>query len=328
MKIRISLRMLASCMVSLLASLTMLVSSPAPAQSDYPNRAIRMVVPYAAGGSSDTVARLLAAKMGDRLKQPVVVENRPGAGALIGGEAVVRAAPDGYTILSVGGSVYSRVFVKNPPFELMRDLAPISRTYAGGLMLMVSGALPVRNVREFVDYAKANPGKLNYGYPATNVLLAMEAFKGRAGFDATDVAYKGAAPIATALSTGEVHVTIDSPLPYVGFIQSGRVRALAIASDQRLAMFQDVPTMSEAGVSGYKAEFNGGLWAPAATPQDIIAKLNAAVVEVVKLNDVQDPVRKAGMYTASSTPEGFRQIVQAEIDFWAQAAKAANFQPE
>jgi len=300
----------------------------AQAQSDYPNKPIRMIIPYAPGGPADTVARLVANKMAERLRQPVVVENRPGAGALIGGEAVVKAAPDGYTILSVGGAVYSRVFVKNPPFELMRDLAPISRTYAGGLLLLINGQIPARTLREFIDYAKANRGKLNYGHGAPNAMLAMEALNRRGGIEGTPVAYKGAAPVALGLATGDIHMTMDAPLPYMPHILSGKVRAIALGSDQRMALLPDVPTMAEAGLPGYKAEFNGGLWAPTGTPRDIVERLNAAVVEAVKAPEVQDPVRRAGMFAASSTPEGWRQIVQAEIDSWAEAAKIAKYQPE
>lgn len=300
----------------------------AQAQSDYPNKPIRMVVPYAPGGPADTVARLIAGKMAERLKQPVVAENRPGAGALIGGEAVAKAAPDGYTILSVGGAVYSRVFVKNPPFEVMKDLTPISRTYGGGLLLLVNGQVPARTLKEFLEYAKANRGKLNYGHSASNSMLAMEAFKKMAGIEGTAIAYKGAAPVALALAAGDIQMAIDAPLPFMPHLQSGKVRALALGADQRMALLPDVPTMAEAGMPGYKAEFNGGLWAPAGTPREIIEKLNAAVVEAIKSNDVQEPVRKAGMFAASTTPEGFRQVVQGEIDFWAAAAKIANYQPE
>jgi tripartite-type tricarboxylate transporter receptor subunit TctC len=309
-------------------ALALSFASAALAQSDYPSKPIRMIIPYAPGGPADTVARLIAAKMSERLKQPVLAENRPGAGALIGGEAVARAAPDGYTILSVGGAVYSRVFVKNPPFEVMRDLAPISRTYGGGLMVLVSGQVPARTTREFIDYAKANPGKLNYGFAAPNAMLAMEALKRIGAFDATAVAYKGAAPVAIALVAGDIQVTVDAPLPYMPHIQSGKVRALAIGTDQRMAILPDVPTATEAGYPAFKAEFNGGLWAPAGTSRDIIEKLNAAVVEAVKAPEVLEPVRKAGLFAASSTPEGFRRIVQGEIDFWAEAAKIANYQPE
>jgi tripartite-type tricarboxylate transporter receptor subunit TctC len=318
----------ASSLRSFVAVVALLASSTAAAQSDYPSRPVRMVVPYTTGGPADTVARLVAAKMGERLKQPVVVENRPGAGAMIGGEAVVRSAPDGYTILSVGGAVYSRVFVKSPPFEVMRDLVPVSRTYGGGLMLLVNGAVPARTLREFIDWAKANPGKVNFGHGAPNALLANEALKRRVGIDATAVAYKGAAPVAVALAAGDVHASMDSPLPYMPHMQSGKVRALAVGTDERLAILPDVPTMAEAGLPGYKAEFNGGIWVPAGTPRDIVDKLNAAIVEAVRSPEVQEPIRRAGLFAASSTPEGFRQIVQAEIDFWAAAAKLANFQPE
>lgn len=297
------------------------------AQSEYPNRPIRMIIPYTVGGPADAVARLLASKMSDALKQPVIADNRPGANALIGGDVVVKSPPDGYTILSVGGAVYSRVFVKNPPFELMRDLAPISRTYAGGLLLFINAQVPARTVKEFVEYARANPGKLNFGHSASNSMLAMAAFNKLAGITGTLVSYKGGAPVALALAAGDIQGAMDSPLPYTPHLQAGKIRALAIASDQRLAILPEVPTMSEAGFP-YKAEFNGGLWAPAGTPRPIIERLNATVVDAVRSPDVVEAVRRTGSYAAGSTPEGFRQIVQAEIDFWADAAKTANFQPE
>jgi tripartite-type tricarboxylate transporter receptor subunit TctC len=305
----------------------MLLAGSAIAQTDYPSRPIRMIIPYTVGGPADTVARLLAAKMADALKQSFIADNRPGGNALIGGDVVVKSAPDGYTILSVGGAVYSRVFVKNPPFELMRDLAPISRTYAGGLLLFVNAQVPARTVKEFIDYARANPGKLNFGHSASNSMLAMAAFNKLAGITGTLVSYKGGAPVALALAAGDIQAAMDSPLPYMPHLQAGKIRALAIASDQRLATLSEVPTMNEAGFP-YKAEFNGGLWAPAGTPRLIIDRLNATVVEALKNPEVVEAIRRTGSYAASSTPEGFRQVVQGEIDFWADAAKTANFQPE
>jgi tripartite-type tricarboxylate transporter receptor subunit TctC len=311
-----------------LLALVLCAAGAVHAQSDYPSKPIRIVVPLTPGGPGDTVSRLFAARMSERLRQPVLVENRPGAGGLIGADAVVRSPPDGYTVLSSSGTVFSRALVKNQTIDLARDLAPVGRTYGGSLVLMVSGGIPVRTMREFIDYAKANPGKINYGNTGVTPLLAMEVLKKLAAFEATRITYKGGAPNAIALSTGEVQVTIDAPLPYMAFIQSGKVRPIAVGADQRLAILPDVPSNAEAGYPDFKAFYSSGLWAPAGTPREVIERLNAAVVEAARSPELQDTVRKAGLYVSSSSPQAFLQGVQAELDFLAEAAKLANYQPE
>jgi tripartite-type tricarboxylate transporter receptor subunit TctC len=304
------------------------LADTAYAQSDYPSKPIRVVIPYPPGGPSDLVARLIANKMAESLRQTVVSDNRPGGGSLIGAEAVVRAAPDGYTVLSASGAPLSRVFVKNPPFEVLRDLSPISRTYGGGLMVLTNDQISAGSLRGLFDYAKANPGKLNYGFTAPTTMLLAAILKKVASVDTTPVGYKGSAPLTLALVRGDVQVTIDSPLPYLPYIQSGKVRALAIGSEQRMSILPDVPTMTEAGYPWLKAEYNSGIWAPAGTQREIIDRLNAAVVAAVSAAEVQESIRKAGLYPVSSSPDAFRQLVRSEIEFWADAAKIANYQPE
>ena len=298
------------------------------AESDYPSRPIRLVVPYATGGSTDVLARLVAAKMGERLKQSMIVENKPGANAVIGGQIVARSAPDGYTLLSVGGSNYSSVMMKDPPIDIMKDFAPVGMIYYGAHFLMINADIPARTIREFITYTKANPGKVNFSSAAPNSMLAMELFKKAAGLEMVHVPYKGAGPAAVALLTGEVHATMNFLLAYQSYVESGKVRALAVAADERFPAAPSVPTMSEAGLPGFRIVYNGGLWAPAGTPRNVIEVLNRVVADIVKLQEVRDPILAGGLLPKSATPEAFRQAVQAEIEFWAGAAKLVGYKPE
>lgn len=311
-----------------LFALGVLSSPAARAQSDYPSRPVRIVVPYAAGGSTDVFARLIGTRMGERLKQPFVVENKPGANGVIGAEFVAKAPADGYTLISSGAVVYSQAFLRNAPFEFLRDFTPVSLWYSGGLYLFVSAALPVRTVKEFIDYAKANPGKVNYGSPAPNTMLGMEMFRRAAGIDLTHVPYKGAAPTTTALLAGEVQITLDSLASYKSLVDAGRLRVLAVTANERASVLPNVPTLGESGITPIKAGFHGGVWAPTGTAPSIVDRLNQVVVEVMRLPDVQEPIRAAGMIPESSTPEVFRQRIQAETDFWMMAAKLTGYRPD
>jgi tripartite-type tricarboxylate transporter receptor subunit TctC len=321
-------RVLIRIALGALATLAVLSSQATRAQSDYPSRPVRIIVPYAAGGSTDVFARLIGTKMGERLKQPFVVENKPGANGVIGAEFVARSPADGYTLISSGAVVYSPAFLRNAPFEFLRDFTPVSLWYSGGLYLFVSAALPVRTVKEFIDYAKANPGKVNYGSPAPNTMLGMEMFRRAAGIDLTHVPYKGAGPTTTALLAGEVQITLDSLASYKSLVDAGRLRVLAVTANERASVLPNVPTLAESGVTPLKAGFHGGLWAPTGTAQAIVERLNQVVIEVIRLPDVQEPIRAAGMIPESSTPGVFRQRIQAETEFWMTAAKVTGYRPD
>ena len=214
------------------AALALVTASGAWAQADFPNRPVKLVVPFAAGGS-DTMARAFAEKLGAVLKQPVVVENKPGGAAIIGSQHVAQQPADGYTMLWLGGGSLTPVLIKDLKFDILKSLRSVVSIARGGMTLMVPGALPVNNFSEFLAYAKANPGKLNYSHTAGSILLATEMLKSKAGFEAVAIPYKGSTQVATALMTNELQMGIDVPVFYLGMIKEGRIKAIAHGAQER-----------------------------------------------------------------------------------------------
>lgn len=300
---------------------------PALAQGPYPDKPVRIVVPFGAGGS-DTLARALGEKLSTQLKQPVLVENKPGAAALIGSEYVAAEPADGYTILFLGGGSLTPVLIKGLKFNLLKSMRPVVCVARGGMTLMVPGTLPVNNFREFVDYAKKNPGKTNFSYTAGSILLAAEMLKSRVGFDAVAIPYKGSTQVATALVAGEIQMGIDVPLFYVGMIKEGRIKALAHGASERSPSLPDVPTLAEVGVPDLTFAFSFGFWAPAATPEPIVNRLNAAFNEVLKDPDIRNRLAQAGVVPVGGAPEVHARQVAAEQQMWAQAASQIGYKPE
>jgi tripartite-type tricarboxylate transporter receptor subunit TctC len=300
---------------------------PAFAQGPYPDKPVRIVVPFGAGGS-DTLARALGEKLSTQLKQPVLVENKPGAAALIGSEYVAAEPADGYTILFLGGGSLTPVLIKGLKFNLLKSMRPVVCVARGGMTLMVPGTLPVNNFREFVDYAKKNPGKTNFSYTAGSILLAAEMLKSRVGFDAVAIPYKGSTQVATALVAGEIQMGIDVPLFYVGMIKEGRIKALAHGASERSPSLPDVPTLAEVGVPDLTFAFSFGFWAPAATPEPIVNRLNAAFNEVLKDPDIRNRLAQAGVVPVGGAPEVHARQVAAEQQMWAQAASQIGYKPE
>lgn len=309
------------------AALTGITSWPAAAQGTYPDKPVRIVVPFGAGGS-DSLARALGERLGVQLKQAVIVENKPGAAALVGTEYAAEQPADGYTILFLGGGSLTPVLVKDLKFNLLRSMRPIVCVARGGMTLMVPGTLPVNNFREFVDYAKKNPDKTNFSYTAGSILLAGEMLKSRAGFQATPIPYKGSTQVATALISGEIQMGIDVPLFYVGMIKEGRIKALAHGASERSPSLPDVPTLAEVGVPDLTFAFSFGFWAPATTPELIVKRLNAAFNEVLKDPDIRARLAQAGVIPVGGAPEAHSAQVAAEQQMWAQAASAIGYKPE
>lgn len=309
------------------AALTGITSWPAAAQGTYPDKPVRIVVPFGAGGS-DSLARALGERLGVQLKQAVIVENKPGAAALVGTEYAAAQPADGYTILFLGGGSLTPVLVKDLKFNLLRSMRPIVCVARGGMTLMVPGTLPVNNFREFVDYAKKNPDKTNFSYTAGSILLAGEMLKSRAGFQATPIPYKGSTQVATALISGEIQMGIDVPLFYVGMIKEGRIKALAHGASERSPSLPDVPTLAEVGVPDLTFAFSFGFWAPATTPELIVKRLNAAFNEVLKDPDIRARLAQAGVIPVGGAPEAHSAQVAAEQQMWAQAASAIGYKPE
>lgn len=301
--------------------------SAARAQSSYPDKPVRITVPFGPGGS-DTLARAMAEKLSVQLKQPVLVENKPGAAALIGTEYVAAQPGDGYNILFLGGGSLTPVLIKDLKFNLLKSMRPVVCVARGGMTLMVPGTMPVNNFREFVDYAKKNAGKMNYSYTAGSILLGSEMLKSRVGFDATAIPYKGSTQVATALVAGEIQMGIDVPLFYVGLIKEGRIKAVAHGATERSPSLPDVPTLAEVGVPDLTFAFSFGFWAPASTPDPVVARLNAAFNEVLKDPDIRNRLALAGVVPVGGAPEVHSRQVKAEQDMWAQAAAKIGYKPE
>jgi tripartite-type tricarboxylate transporter receptor subunit TctC len=312
-----------------LASLAVLAAAPAPAQ-DYPSRPIRLIIPYAAGGASDIMARLIGHKMEERFKQAVIPENRPGANAVVGATAMLAAPRDGYTMLIASASVLTPTFIKSPPFDALKDLEPVCGLLGASYGVMVNPAVPAKTLQEFLAYARANPGKLNGGTSTASSLLFLEMFRAAAGIELVRVNYKGSVPAATALIANEIQVTLDNPGQFRPQIADGRIRVLAVTGKERVPYLPDVPTTAEAGMSNFGNVAGGttAFFVGAGAPRADILKLNAVVNAILKEADITERILAIGAYPIGGTPEDQRARIAAEAAYWAEAAKRANFQPE
>lgn len=300
---------------------------PAPAQQ-WPDKPIRLVVPYPPGGATDVIGRTVATLLAERLGQAVLVDNRPGGNTLIGGQAVATAPRDGYTLLFVGGASLSSVFNRNPPFDMWTALTPVAPLYQGSYFLFTSAQLPVQTPQEFIAYARARPGKLNYGASGPGTMLAMEAFKAAAGLDIVYIPYKGSSQVSAALAGNEIQALFDAMASNRALLQAGKVKLVAAAARKRAVDAPDTPTLAEAGHASIVAGFNGGIWAPAGTPRAVIDRLNRELAQVQQSPQFAERVRAAGAEPVVGSPEDFGRVIRAELDFWKQAATQANFRPE
>lgn len=308
-----------------------LLGTGAYAQStaEYPNKVIKIVAPFAAGGVTDIGARYYASLLEKRLGASVIVENRPGAGGTIGAGVVARSAPDGYTILFSSGSSLTSIFNKDGAVDPLKELTAISAIHRGSWYLFASSKLPVTNLNDLIAYSKNNPGKLNVATQSTPVLLAMAWLKGRAGFDYVAVPYKSGGLVATAIRAGEVHVAFDALAAYLPLLADGTARAILVASDSRAAVTPNVPSSIEAGIPAFNADYTQGFWGAAGTPQAVVAKLAAASQAMLSNAEVKAQVQKLLGTTALGTgPDALRRAVEAEIRFWSEAARTANYKPE
>jgi tripartite-type tricarboxylate transporter receptor subunit TctC len=302
---------------------------PATAQT-FPNKPIKIISGYPPGGNNDTGARLFARELEARLKTPVIVENRAGAGGTIATRYVASAPPDGYTILFADINSMTHYLSKNGLEDVFKQLTPVSLMLTGSWVLYASAKLPVKTFDELIAYAKSRPGgtKLNFG--ATNVFssLAMGVLEKRAGQSiSVHIPYKGQAPVAQAMSTGEVDLAFDSVLLYKPLIDAGKIRALFVT--RKSGLLPGVPTAAEAGVPDFSPDFQGGMWVPAGTPPEIVSKLTAEFTAIAAMPDVQQRIRNnLGSEPASGSAEALRLDAEAGIKFQAEATRLANFKPE
>jgi tripartite-type tricarboxylate transporter receptor subunit TctC len=298
-------------------------ASGAALAQPYPTRPIHIIAPYPAGGGYDFLSRLLGAEMSKSFGQPVVVENKSGANGNIGTDAAAKAAPDGYTLLMGGNSPLAlNVGLYKLPYDPVKDFAPISRVATQPNLLAAHPKVPVKSVAQLIEYAKANPGKLAYGSAGNGSPqhLAAELLKRMAGIDLVHVPYKGAAPNAAALLAGEVAIAFNVILLPLPQVQAGRLTGLAVASSKRSPLAPDIPTMTELGFP-IDIDTWYGLLAPAGTPREIIAKLNAETLRILNLPETLERTRSQGIELGGSTPEEFAALIKSDIAKWSKAVK-------
>ena len=297
------------------------------AQTPYPARPVRIVVPYSAGGPADIYARFIGDRLQKALGQPFVVENRPGAGAIIGTEAVAKSAPDGYTLLMMSNThtVNESLFTRKP-YSLLRDLTPIAPVNYSDLILVVHPSVPAKNLKELIELAKAKPGALNYASsgPGTPYHMAGELFKAMAGIDVVHVPHKGSAEARTDVLAGNVQMMFDAITTMAPLAQAGKVRAIATSGKTRSLITPDVPTLSEAGVPGYDAVIWLGVMAPAGTPKPIVDVLNADIGKIVNSPDVKAVWAKQGAVPMRMTPGEFGKFIEQDIQKWAKVVKVSG----
>ncbi len=295
----------------------------------YPSKSIRIVVGFPPGGGNDIIARLVGAKMQETWGQSVVIDNRPGAASIIAAEHVAKSAPDGYTLLvnATGGMSVNPVLYTKLPYDSLKDFVPISMVGSFPLVLIVNPSVPANSVPELVAYAKANPGKLNYSSGSSAFQVATEMFKQMTGADMRHIPYKGSAASITAVIAGDVHMTIVDAPPLMPQIKAGKVTALAVTSAQRSKGLPEVPTVAES-VPGYEMVLWIGMFAPAGTPREIAAKLNAEVVRIVKLPDIREKLHAMDVDPLGNTPEEVSEWIRREIAKYGPVVKAANIKAE
>jgi len=304
-------------------------SAGASAADEYPNRAIKIIVPYAPGGGTDIFSRTLADILSKRFKQPVIVDNKPGANTFIGHQAISSAAPDGYTIGMISSSttvlpLLTKSFTTNPT----KDFTPISQLVTGNYALVVHPSVPVKNVSELIAYAKANPDKLNFGTAGGSIDLVVSLLKNKAGIEFTTINYKGIAPARQAVLANEAQITLDVIGVANEMAAAGRMKFLATTGAKRDPLAPNVPTVGESGLPGFAADFWWGYGGPAGLPPAIVKTLHAAIVDALKSPEFIRQITANGNNPVGNTPEEFARIIASDVQMWAGAAKAAGVTPQ
>jgi len=314
------------------ALVAVLLAAPlAQAQTAGESRQMRIIVPYAAGGTSDILGRKLAQELGTRLGQQVIVENRAGAGGSIGTQATVRAEPDGSTILLHSGAIATEPAIKKDlPYDATKDLAAITTVVRGPFALLVSNDMPVSNVKELIEYAKANPGKVNFGTPGvgTSVHFATEHFKAASQAPMTHVPYKGASAALTALMGNEVQMVIDPLSTAKRYAEDGRVKALGVTTAQRSDLWPGMQTVAETGLPGYDAAVWYGLYVPSKTPRDVVERLNKEFVAILESKEMREWLASQGLEPVGDTPAEAQEFLVKDIAHWKDLAQSAGIKVE
>jgi tripartite-type tricarboxylate transporter receptor subunit TctC len=322
----------------LLPLLVLLSSAPASsgialAQSaqPYPNRPLRFIVPFTPGGSNDIFGRIIGQRLSEAMGQPVLIDNRPGAGGLLGAGIVAKAPPDGYNLMIHSTSFTTNVAIQSKvPFDPVRDISPVTRLGMGALMITVAAESPAKTMAELIALARAKPGTLNYGSSGSGGInhLATEVLNRMAKVQTVHVPYKGIGPALTDLMGGQIQFLLSGIPNVMPQVKSGRLRALAVSTAERSPFVPDVPTIAESGVPGYAATLWWGLFAPGGTPKPIIDRLNTETVKILQSAEMRDRLAAEGAQPAGTSPEAFTRIVREEIQFWRKVARDAGIRPD
>lgn len=315
---------------ALVFGLLAIAAGSAGAQQAFPTKPMRILIPFAPGGTNDILARLLAPKLSEALGQPVIVENRPGGNTVIASDALLKSAPDGHTLLLPGNShVLVPHLTKTPlPFDSIKDFAPVATLGRTGLFLVVNPSVPTNNVKELIALAKSRPGQINCASPGGSVnQLAMEVFNSLAGVKLQHIPYKGSGPAMADVVGGQAQLSFQTPAAALGHVKSGRLKALAISGE---TPFPDpkVPTFTQAGLPGFDVELSFGLLAPGGTPRAIVEKISAAVAKIIVAPDFKEKVAAQGLQVFVSTPEQYAAMLRSESDKFARVIKDAGITPE
>ena len=294
----------------------------------YPSQPIKLIVPFTPGGTTDILARTVGQKLGEALKQPVIVENKPGAGGNIGADAVAKAKPDGYTLVmgTIGTQAINASLYAKMPYDAARDFAPITLVAIVPNMLVVHPSVAAKSVAELVQLAKSKPGELNFASSSTggSPHLSGEMFKQMTGANIVHVPYKGSAPAVTDLLGGQVSMMFDNMPSVLPHVKAGKLRALGVTSARRSPAAPDIPTIAESGVPGYEVDSWFGILAPAGTPKEIVAKLNAEIVKILQRPEVRERLAEQGAVPVGDTPDQFAEHIRRETAKWARVVKASG----
>lgn len=311
-------------------STAMVASLTANAQS-YPAKPVRLIVPYAPGGSVDSVARIVGQKLQENIGQPVVIDNRPGASGTIGVEATAKALPDGYTfVVCAVGALTINAYLNKLPYDPLKDLAAVSRLVTSALVISANPSFPVKSISELIAYAKARPGTVSFSVtgPSSQTFLAGELLKSMAGINMVSVPYKGGAPAATAVASGEVQFGITDTGAALPFIRSSKARAIAVTYPKRSPTLPEIPTVAESGLPGFEIVTWIGMFAPTGTPAEIISKMNAEIGKVLQASDVRERILKTEQDVAPSSAEELARMLRSDSDLYAKLLRDAGVKPE